>query len=76
MYSTMFMFIYVYLAHFSFLTNIGGFKNICTKLQKGINSLYQRIDFFSLTVHIIKQIENSEGEFSILNIKLNSFNQN
>ena len=31
---------------------------------------------FSLTVHIIKHIKNSEGEFLILNIKLNSFNQN
>ena len=48
----------LYLAHFSFLTNIGGFKNICTKLLKGINSLYQHIDFFSLTMHIIKHIKN------------------
>ena len=63
MYSTMFMFVYVYLAHFSFLTNIGGFKNICTKLLEDINYLYQYISFFSLTVHIIKHIENSEGEF-------------
>ena len=30
---------------------------------KGINSLYQYIDFFSLTMHIIKHIENSDGEF-------------
>jgi len=57
------MFVYVYLAHFSFLTNIGGFKNICTKLLKGINSLYQYISFFILAVHIIKHIGNSEGEF-------------
>ena len=63
MYSTMLMFVSVYLAHFSFHTNIRGFKNICTKLLKGINSLYQRIGFFSLTVHIIKHIGNSEGEF-------------
>ena len=56
------MFINVF-SSFSFLTNIGGFKNICTKLLKGINSLYQRIGFFSLTVHIIKHIENNEGEF-------------
>ena len=36
---------------FQLLFNIGGFKNICTKLLKGINSLYQHIDFFSLTGH-------------------------
>ena len=35
--------------------NIEGFKNICTKLLKGINSLYQHIDSSSLIVH-------SEGE--------------
>ena len=63
MYSTMLMSVSIYLAHFSFLTNIGGFKNICTKLLKGINSLCHHINFFSLTVHIIKHIENSEGEF-------------
>ena len=27
---------------------------------KSINSLYQHIDIFSLTVHIIKHIENNE----------------
>ena len=58
----MLMSVSIYLAHFSFLTNIGGFKNICIKLLKGLISLYQCIDFFSLTVHIIKHI-NSEGEF-------------
>ena len=63
MYSTMLMFVSIYLAHFSFLTNIGDFKNICTKLLKDINSLYQRISFFSLAVHIIKYTGNSEGEF-------------
>jgi len=30
---------------------------------KRYNSLYQRIGFFSLTVHIIKHIVNSESEF-------------
>ena len=57
----------LYLVHFSFLANIGGFKNICTNLLKGTDSLYQHIGFFSLIVHIIKHIENSEGEF--FNIK-------
>ena len=32
-------------------------------LLKGTNSLYQRIGFFSLTVHIIKHIGNSEDDF-------------
>ena len=30
---------------------------------KRYHSLYQRIEFFSLTMHIIKHIGNSEGEF-------------
>ena len=37
----------LYLAHFSFLANIGGFKNICIKPLKGTNSLYQHIDFLA-----------------------------
>ena len=74
MYSTMLMFVSIYLAYFSFLTNVWGFKNIYTKLQKGINSLYQRIDFFSLTVHIIKQIVNSEGDFFNIEYKIKYFN--
>ena len=28
-----------------------------------MNGLYQHIEFFSLTMHILKHIENSEGEF-------------
>ena len=63
MYSIMLMFVSVYLTHFLFRTNIRGFTNICTKLLKDINNLYQRIGFFNLTMHIIKYIRNIEGEF-------------
>ena len=40
---------------------------------KVINKLYQHIDLFSLTVHIIKHIENSEGEFINIECQIKYF---
>ena len=75
MYSTvscLFLFITLF-SSFFFLTNIGGSKNICTKLLKGINSLYQYIGFLSLIEHIIKHIGNSEGEFFNIEYQIRQF---